>query len=63
MKSFISIRLRQLDIQALKTLQKRVNIIPVIGKSDILTPTEVRTLKDKILEDLKTNHIQVWVRL
>lgn len=52
-------RLRQLDIQSLKTLQTRVNIIPVIGKSDILTPTEVRTLKDSILEDLKSNHIQV----
>jgi hypothetical protein len=52
-------RLRQLDIQSLKTLQGRVNIIPVIGKSDILTPTEVRSLKDKILDDLRANHIQV----
>ncbi|XP_035710219.1 septin-2 isoform X2 [Folsomia candida] len=52
--------LRQLDIQSLKTLQTRVNIIPVIGKSDILTPTEVRTLKDSILEDLKSNHIQIY---
>jgi len=54
-----SYRLRQLDIEALKCLQNRVNIIPVIAKADTLTPSEMRSLKDRVLEDLRSNNIQV----
>lgn len=51
--------LRPLDIEALKCLQTRVNLIPIIAKADILTPAEVKKLKDQILEDLRTHQIQV----
>lgn len=56
---YIFFRLRQLDIAALKNLQGVVNVIPVIAKADTLTPVEVRKLKDQVLEDLRSNHIQV----
>lgn len=51
--------LRPLDIEALKCLQTRVNVIPIIAKADTLTPVEVRKLKDQILEDLRVHQIQV----
>ncbi len=51
--------LRPLDIEALKSLQTRVNVIPIIAKADILTPVEVKKMKDQILEDLRTHQIQV----
>jgi hypothetical protein len=58
-KYFEILRLRQLDIEALKSLQSRVNIIPVIAKADTLTQSEMRALKDQVLEDLRANNIQV----
>jgi len=45
----------------MKCLQSRVNLIPVIGKADTLTPSEVKKLKDQILEDLRTYQIQVSI--
>ncbi|CAL8077609.1 unnamed protein product [Orchesella dallaii] len=52
--------LRPLDIEALKSLQTRVNVIPIIAKADTLTPGEVRKLKDQILEDLRVHQIQIY---
>ncbi|ODN06186.1 Septin-5 [Orchesella cincta] len=52
--------LRPLDIEALKCLQTRVNVIPIIAKADTLTPSEVRKLKDQILEDLRVHQIQIY---
>ena len=35
--------LRQIDLEFLKRLQYKVNLVPVIGKADTLTKTEVVT--------------------
>ncbi|KAB7504493.1 Septin-4, partial [Armadillidium nasatum] len=50
--------LRQLDVEFLKRLQNKVNIVPVIAKADTLTPAEVKKLKSKILSDIEEHKIK-----
>ncbi|XP_049277463.1 septin-4 [Anopheles funestus] len=52
--------LRQMDIELLRRMHKKVNIILVIGKADTLTPKEVKSLKARILEDIETHGIQIY---
>lgn len=52
--------LKPADIQFLTMLQHKVNIIPLIGKSDSLSPSEVKERKNKILEELKMHKIQIY---
>ena len=40
--------LRELDIELMRRLSPRVNVIPVIGKADSLTPTELRAFKLRV---------------
>lgn len=40
--------LREVDIELMRRLSPRVNVIPVIGKSDTLTPTELRQFKKRV---------------
>lgn len=40
--------LRELDIELMRRLSPRVNVIPVIGKADSLTPTELRAFKRRV---------------
>jgi cell division control protein 11 len=37
-----------MDIELMKRLAPRVNVIPVIGKSDTLTPKELREFKKRV---------------
>ena len=41
-------RLKPLDIQAMKYLHNRVNIVPVIAKADTLTRSELKALKTTV---------------
>jgi len=52
--------IRKLDIEAMKRLHDKVNIVPVIGKSDACTQDEIRRFKAKILEQLEENDINVY---
>jgi cell division control protein 11 len=45
--------LRELDIVLMRTLAKRVNVIPVIGKSDSMTVSELRDFKQRVMEDIE----------
>jgi septin family protein len=45
---FMFYRLRQIDIELMRCLQDRVNIVPVVAKSDTLTPLETRRLKARV---------------
>jgi septin family protein len=45
-----AIRLKPLDIEFMKQLHDKVNVIPVIAKADTLTPLEVKTLKKRVRE-------------
>ena len=47
--------LRELDIQLMKSLCDKVNIIPVISKADLLTEREIALNKRLIMEDIYMN--------
>jgi len=52
--------LKALDIDFLKRLHERVNIIPVIAKADTLSEEEKNAFKKRILEDLEFHKINVY---
>lgn len=48
--------LRELDIELMRRLSPRVNVIPVIGKADSLTPSELRDFKKRVGVSLYLNN-------
>ncbi|KAG0179296.1 hypothetical protein DFQ29_002269 [Apophysomyces sp. BC1021] len=52
--------LKPLDIEIMKRLGSRVNLIPVIAKADTLTPKDLAEFKQRILEVIKAQNIQVY---
>jgi len=52
--------LRSIDVEFMRRLHDKVNIIPVIGKSDACTKEELSSFKKKILKQLEENSICVY---
>ncbi|CAG5045951.1 unnamed protein product [Parnassius apollo] len=52
--------LRQVDLEMMRRLHRKVNIVVVIAKADSLTVLEVKRLKARILNDLEEHQIQVY---
>ncbi|KAJ3046083.1 hypothetical protein HDV00_003833 [Rhizophlyctis rosea] len=52
--------LKPLDIEFMRRLAGRVNLIPVIAKSDTLTEDEIKAFKIRILEDIAFHKIQIY---
>ncbi|KAK3911245.1 Septin-4 [Frankliniella fusca] len=52
--------LRQIDLEFMRRLHRKVNIVPVIGKADTLTENEVIKLKRQILADIEEHKIQIY---
>lgn len=52
--------LKQLDIEFMKQLHDRVNIIPVIAKADTMTPEELKRFKQAILNEIRAQKIKVY---
>ncbi|KAJ1986147.1 Cell division control protein 3 [Coemansia spiralis] len=52
--------LRAIDIEFMKHLHTRVNLIPVIAKADTLTPREVELFKARILADINYHGIHTF---
>ncbi|KAI9154867.1 Septin [Paramyrothecium foliicola] len=52
--------LRELDIELMKRLASCVNVIPVIGRADSLTPYELAQSKKLIMEDIEYYRIPVY---
>ncbi|KAK9899737.1 septin [Cystobasidium minutum MCA 4210] len=52
--------LREIDIELMRRLSPRVNVIPCIGKADGLTPTELAAFKKRIMEDIEYYGIPVY---
>lgn len=46
--SCICLSLRPLDVEFMKALHEKVNIVPILAKADTLTPTEVKKKKFKV---------------
>ncbi|VDD79475.1 unnamed protein product [Mesocestoides corti] len=53
-------RLKSLDIECLKHIQDKVNVIPIIGKADCLTSEECNEFKKNILADLQRHQIKIY---
>ncbi|CAG8500661.1 3623_t:CDS:10 [Gigaspora margarita] len=52
--------LREIDIELMKRLSPRVNVIPVIGKADTFTPAELAEFKKRIMEDIDYYNIPIY---
>ncbi|KAI8330167.1 Septin-domain-containing protein [Chlamydoabsidia padenii] len=52
--------LKALDIEIMKRLGSRVNLIPVIAKADTLTPKDLNDFKQRIRNIIQAQHIQVY---
>ncbi|ORY35576.1 Septin-domain-containing protein [Naematelia encephala] len=52
--------LREIDIELMKRLSPRVNVIPVIGKADSLNSLELKAFKKRIMEDIEYYGIPVY---
>lgn len=52
--------LKPLDIEIMKRLSTRVNLIPVIAKSDTLSPTELDVFKSRIRDIIEAQDINIY---
>lgn len=52
--------LKPTDIEFMKRLSGKVNIIPIIGKADCLTKDELSKMKKRILNDIQDNGILIY---
>ncbi|KFW82908.1 Septin-10, partial [Manacus vitellinus] len=52
--------LKTLDLLTMRSLDSKVNIIPVIGKADSISKTELQEFKSKIMSELVSNGIQIY---
>ena len=58
---FISFRrLKQLDIEVMKKLHDRVNLIPVIAKADTMTVDELKQFKATVLQVINEQKLQIY---
>ncbi|KAI8388037.1 Septin-domain-containing protein [Radiomyces spectabilis] len=52
--------LREIDIELMRRLSPRVNVIPVIGRADSFTPQELHDFKRRIMEDIEHYNIPIY---
>ncbi|KAJ6186239.1 hypothetical protein N7519_007540 [Penicillium mononematosum] len=52
--------LKPLDIEVMRRLHTKVNLIPVIAKADTLTDEEVALFKQRILADIEQHSLQIF---
>ncbi|RDD46993.1 Septin-7 [Trichoplax sp. H2] len=52
--------LRPIDIEYMKQLHDKVNIVPIIAKADTMTEDECKGFKRRILKDLRDNKIRIF---
>ncbi|KAJ3574084.1 hypothetical protein NP233_g2009 [Leucocoprinus birnbaumii] len=52
--------LKQLDIEVMRRLHTKVNLIPIIAKADTLTDEEILQFKQRVLSDIAYHNIQIF---
>lgn len=52
--------LKPLDVEFMKRLHNKVNIIPLIAKADTLTPDECREFKKTVLNEIAQHKIKIY---
>jgi cell division control protein 11 len=63
---FLCYSLREMDIELMRRLSPRVNVIPVIGKADSLTPSELRGFKKRVSTSSSVSLlvcIEIWMQI
>lgn len=53
-------QLQELDIECMKAISARINLLPVISKIDAINENELRTKKSMIENDLRNHDIKIW---
>lgn len=51
--------LKSLDIEIMKRLGSRVNLIPVIAKADTLTPNDLQKFKENVSAKVVIHHTDI----
>ncbi|MBW0547301.1 hypothetical protein O181_087016 [Austropuccinia psidii MF-1] len=52
--------LKLLDVEFMKNLHTKVNLVPVIAKADTMTDDEIVTFKQRILADIAFHNIRIY---
>ncbi|XP_072517486.1 septin-5-like isoform X2 [Salminus brasiliensis] len=52
--------LKPTDVEVMKALHEKVNIVPVLAKADCLTLSEIQTMKARILNELHDYRIKIF---
>lgn len=52
--------LRALDVQLMKLVHEKVNLIPIIAKSDTLVDEEIEDFKARVMADIKYQKIKIF---
>ena len=52
--------LRQVDVEVLRRLHTKVNIVPIIAKADTMTSGEMREFKERVMNDLERHNIEIY---
>ncbi|KAF8508505.1 septin AspB [Gautieria morchelliformis] len=52
--------LKQIDIEFMRRLHQKVNLIPIIAKADTLTDDEIANFKRRVLSDIEHHNIQIF---
>ncbi|CAG0920199.1 unnamed protein product [Notodromas monacha] len=52
--------LKPLDIEFMKRLHEKVNVIPVVGKADTMTPEECDEFKAQVLTEIRQHKIKIY---
>lgn len=52
--------LKPLDVEVMRNLSNKVNIVPIIAKSDCLSKAELMRLKSKVMQEITDNDIKVY---
>ncbi|XP_014106871.1 PREDICTED: septin-10 isoform X1 [Pseudopodoces humilis] len=52
--------LKTIDLLTMRSLDSKVNIIPVIGKADSISKTDLQEFKKKIMSELVSNGIRIY---
>ncbi|OMH81683.1 Septin-like protein [Zancudomyces culisetae] len=53
--------LREIDIELMRRLGSRVNVIPIIGRADSMTVDELKKFKKRIMQDIDFYRIPVYM--
>jgi septin family protein len=52
--------LKAIDLNTMKSLDRRVNIVPIIAKADTISKNELIEFKRKIMNELNNNHVNIY---